>query len=77
MGAVEQETLLKSSEQFEFDKRYLIDEQKKELVVFNDRIKQLQKNSSEKEKEIDEWKKIAEDNITKGFYIKYFYLIFN
>lgn len=66
MGAVEQETLLKSSERFEIDKRSLIDEQKKELMVFNERIKTLHMSTVEKDNEIDEWKKIAEDNIMKG-----------
>jgi hypothetical protein len=66
MGAVEQETLLKSSERFEIDKRSLIEEQKKELMLFNDRIKTLHKSTVEKDNEIEEWKKIAEDNISKG-----------
>ena len=57
---------MKSSERFEYDKKSLIDEQKKELMLFNDRIKMLQKSSIEKDNEVEEWKKIAEDNITKG-----------
>ena len=35
-------------------------------MLFNDRIKMLQKSSIEKDNEVEEWKKIAEDNITKG-----------
>lgn len=65
MGAVEQEYILKSSEQFELDKAKMIDEQKKEISVFNDKVKEMHKSMLEKDMEIEEWKRIAEDNIKK------------
>jgi len=65
MGAVEQEMLLKSSEQFEIDRTKQAELQKKELGTLNDKIKLLERSEIEKDKEINEWKKISEDNIKK------------
>lgn len=65
LGAVEQEMLLKSSEQFEMDKFKMIEEQKKEIQCFSEKMTTLNKSMIEKDREIDDWKKIAEDNIKK------------
>ena len=66
LGAVDQEMMFKSMEQFDFEKRKLIEEQKRELIVFNDTIKELQYSLKDKDNEIYEWKEISENNIKMG-----------
>ena len=58
--------MFKSMEQFDFEKRKLIEEQKRELIVFNDTIKELQYSLKDKDNEIYEWKEISENNIKMG-----------
>ena len=63
LGAVEQEMILKSSEVFELNKQRMIEDQKKELQCFTSKMSDLNKSMIEKDKEIEEWKKIADQNI--------------
>lgn len=53
-------------EQFDTAKKDLIDEHKREIMVFNDRTKELQQIIKEKDLEIEEWKEVADNKIKNG-----------